>query len=485
MQDTQRKRKRRLYIRISLIFLLLLLVGGCQKNSGGKVKTTPSKLGTAANGAAKNNYDTTMTGVIKEIDLQRKTIKIFDIKKKKDVEVSYTGGTDIKDKYEKRLTMDQMEIGEIVDGYYYSTSKKLTLLNKNKEAWDYSNVDRFTMEKTKQVIDLGERTYQYDENLIISAGTQLIDSIDLNQRDELFVRGIGNQVHSISVTKGHGFIRLKNYDDFVGGTIEVGYGIIVPIVDNMLIVAREGSYRVRLENGDLTAEKNIVLLRDEEITLDMSQYHKKEPEIGYVNFKIDPKGSDLYINGRLKEYEDPVKLNYGKYDIRVSMTGYEDYEGILTIGESTSTIIISLAEGAAKVKDDSNSSKNNNNSTSSNNKDSNKNSNNSTDKSDKDTDKPTSIADKADNPTGVSSSTSTKKTDNDHKITVEAPKGAEVYLNGVLKGTVPISFPKEIGTHTITLSQTGYATKSYTVEVVDDGEDVILNFPEMTKTQTE
>lgn len=485
MQDTQRKKNRKLYFGLLLIFLLLLLTGGCQKNNGGKVKTTTLKQGTTANGVAKNNYDTTFTGVIKEIDLERNTITIFDIKKKQDIQFSYTNGTDVKNKYGKRLTMDQMEIGEIVDGFYYSTSKKLTMLNKNKEAWDYSNIDRFTMEKTKKLIDLGERTYQYDEDIIISAGTQLIDSIDLNQKDELLVRGIGNHVYSISVTKGHGFIRLKNYDDFVGGTIEVGYGIIVPIVENMLIVAREGSYRVRLENGDLTAEKKIVLLRDEEITLDMSQYHKKEKEIGYVNFKIDPKGADLYINGRLKDYEDPVKLNYGRYDIRVSMTGYEDYEGILTIGESTSTIIISLAEGAAKVKDDENSSKKDDNSNSSDNKESNKKNDSSSDKSNNDSDNSTSIKDKADNPTGVTSSTTTKKTDNDHKITVEAPKGAEVYLNGVLKGTVPISFPKEIGTHTITLSQTGNATKSYTVEVVDDGEDVILNFPEMTKTQTE
>lgn len=490
MKDTKRKRNRKICYIISLFFILLLFVGGCQKSNGGKVKVTPAAVGSAVNSKKEDNYDASLTGVIKEIDLQKKTVTLFDIEKKSDIVFSYTGGTDIKNKYDKRLTMDQMEVGQIVDGFYYDKSKKLTLLNINKEAWEYLNIDHYKMEKTEKVIELGEKSYQYDDNLIISSGTQLIDSIDLNQRDQLYVRGIGNQVYSIGVTKGHGFIRLKNYDDFVGGMIEVGYGIIVPIVDNMLIVAREGSYKVRLENGSLKAEKNIVLLRDEEITLDMSQYHKKEPEIGYVTFKIDPKGADLYINGKLKEYEDPVKLNYGRYDIRVSMTGYEDYEGILTIGESTSTIIISLAEGAAKVKDSNNSanSSNSSNNTASNSKDNSKTSDEdkkSSDDTDKDTDNSTSIKDKADNPTEDSSSTGTKKIDNDHKITVEAPKGADVYLNGVLKGTVPVSFKKEIGTHTITLSLTGYATKSYTVEVADDGEDIILNFPEMTKTQTE
>lgn len=489
MYNTQERKGKRLFCQLGILFIIVICITGCQKSRGSKKVVNPSSLSTAQNIGKENPYDTTSTGVIKEIDLERNNITIFDIDKKRDITFLYSSATDIKDRYEKRLTMDQMEIGQIVDAYYYNTSKKMTLMNINKDSWDYSNVDRYTMEKTNRIIRLGEKNYQYDENLIISSGTELIDSIDLNQKDQLLVRGIGSKVYSICVTKGHGYIRLKNYNDFIGGTVEVGYGIIVPIVDNMLIVAREGAYCVRLENGDLKAEKNITLLRDEEITLDMAQYHKKEPKVGYVNFQIDPKGADLYINGKLKEYEDPVKLNYGKYEIKVTMTGYEDYEGILTIGGSTSTIIISLAEGSAKVKDNKSSSNSgtsassgsSNNNSSGNRSDSNNNS--SGEDSKNDSERSTSIEDKDDSSSDNGSQSGTKKTDNAHKITIDAPKGAEVYLNGTLKGTVPVSFKKEIGTHTITLSQTGYTTRSYTVDVVDDGEDVILNFPEMTKTQ--
>jgi hypothetical protein len=75
----------------------------------------------------------------------------------------------------------------------------------------------------------------------------------------------------------------------------------------------------------------------------------------------------------------------------------------------------------------------------------------------------------------------TKKEDTSHKIYIEAPSGATVYWDGVLKGTVPISFTKTIGNYTVTLSQDGYATKSYPVGITDNGEDVYLNFPSMTK----
>lgn len=49
-----------------------------------------------------------------------------------------------------------------------------------------------------------------------------------------------------------------------------------------------------------------------------------------------------------------------------------------------------------------------------------------------------------------------------------APEGAEVYLDNVYKGIVPCKFTKVIGSQTITLSKSGYVTKSYSVDILDD-----------------
>jgi len=69
--------------------------------------------------------------------------------------------------------------------------------------------------------------------------------------------------------------------------------------------------------------------------------------------------------------------------------------------------------------------------------------------------------------------------DKDHKITVKEPMGAEVYFNGEYKGIAPCSFPKVIGNETITLSRSGFQTKSYTVVIPNDGQDVTWSFPEL------
>jgi len=241
----------------------------------------------------------------------------------------------------------------------------------------------------------------------------------------------------------------------------------------MLIAAREGSYKVELRNGNLTATKNITLAADQELTLDLSEYKPEDKEIGLVQFDIYPVGADLYINGTLVKYDDPIRLNYGRHHIQVDMTGYETYSGVLQVGEPSQTVNISLAEGPTNVVSE-------------------------------ETDEDPAVANI--NTPVPSSATATPTTntssneddtdakvndigtvsvDHAHTISISAPVGAKIYLNGSYKGTVPTTFDKEIGTHTITLSQSGYKTKSYTVEVANDKQNIVLSFPEMIKAGDE
>ena len=66
-----------------------------------------------------------------------------------------------------------------------------------------------------------------------------------------------------------------------------------------------------------------------------------------------------------------------------------------------------------------------------------------------------------------------------NKVTITAPDGASVYFDGEYIGIAPMSFTKVTGTHIITLSKTGYLSKSYTVTFTDDGEDKRLTYSEL------
>lgn len=59
--------------------------------------------------------------------------------------------------------------------------------------------------------------------------------MEINKQDVLTVRGTGYNVYSVVKSRGHGYIRLSHYKDFIGGIVEVGDSMILPVTKNMLI----------------------------------------------------------------------------------------------------------------------------------------------------------------------------------------------------------------------------------------------------------
>ena len=65
------------------------------------------------------------------------------------------------------------------------------------------------------------------------------------------------------------------------------------------------------------------------------------------------------------------------------------------------------------------------------------------------------------------------------KLTIEAPEGVEVYQDNLYMGIAPVTYVKTAGEHTITLRKTGYITRSHTIFVTDDDNDVTYAFPDL------
>ena len=85
---------------------------------------------------------------------------------------------------------------------------------------------------------------------------------------------------------------------------------------------------------------------------------------------------------------------------------------------------------------------------------------------------------------GTSTSTAADNTSG-YKVSVTAPKGAVLYVNSEYIGTVPCSFNKSSGKKTITLSQNGYNTVSYTISIANTAGDLTYAFPEMISGGTQ
>lgn len=449
-------------ILIAMVALVFSVITGEADTNGGH--KTQTETATAAGLATQEQvaYDRQILGVVKSIDTNKKSITLYNVDGNDEIELYYDGTTSVKDKYDQEITMPQLTVGEMVDVYYLLDNNIIEIAI-SKDAWEYKKVSNLVINNDKKMLSISARNYQFTENLVISSADQLINLIDLSDKDELTLKGVNSKVYSIIVTKGHGYVRFSNYNDFIGGNLEIGNDNMIAISKDMLVVVREGDYKLTMENEGLTGSKLIRVVRDQEIVVDMGEFRKEAPQVGKVEFTVLPNGADLYVDGKEVDYSEPIELKYGEHTVTVSLSGYEDYTGTITIDESSMQFFITLVEPTVSEEEsdtaDSSSTSGNSNNNSSN--------------SSSDDD---SLEEEVKN-----TDTSNNSVDSEHKIYVQTPIGASVYWNGQLMGTVPVNFTKQVGSYTISLAADGYETISYPVIIADDGEDVYLNFPNLTE----
>ena len=377
------------------------------------------------------------TGIITRIDKKLRQISVREIDTDVDTIMNYDASSEITDKYKEEIDGDELELGQIMETTYRTDDARVVSMKVPDDAWEYSDVDKFTFDTEECSMEVAGELYQYSEQTYFgSIDDKKIDMLELSDKDKLTVRGVGYKVYSVVRTEGHGYIHLLNYSDFLGGMINIDDDIILPVTKNMLITVSCGTYRITISKGAAKASKTVTVKEDKESTLDFSDYRKSVKNVGSVRFNVDPQGADLFINGTRIDYSKPISLNYGTYSVTASLNGYNTYTGRLTVAEADKTINISL-----EPKEDT-----------------------------------TAAATAA--PTATAKS-QTRKIDSKHTISVTAPEGAEVYLDNVYKGIVPCKFTKVIGSQTITLSKTGYETKSYSIDILDDDKNAKLSFSDL------
>ena len=384
--------------------------------------------------------DQVMTGLVTENDgIGQITLRALDSETANTY--YYDDTAQIQDEYQAERDGEKIEPGEILQ-ITYDEEDKIVSAKVPENVWYYHEVQKFSFDTEQNMLEFVGEKYQYDQRTFFSDGTDEIQPMDFDSQDMLTVRGIGVHVYSVVRTKGHGYVRVTNYKDFMGGLAELDNGTMVLIGENLMMTVPEGTYRLTLVTKNMAATKTVVVLNGQETIADFSDYKREMKDIGEVTFDIKPEGADLTLNGTSINYSKPVTLSYGKYKVKVTLAGYADYIGVLNVEQASKTIHIELEEADAEVALPSPTPTPSKNTTSNDNK-------------------------------------VTRKVDSKHTITVTEPIGVEVYLDNIYKGMTPCTFTKVLGSQTITLSLPGYASKSYSIDILDDNKNVKLTFAEL------
>lgn len=424
-----------------------------------------------------------LIAVIQSIDLEEGTMSFLEIDKGKRYDLLYNNGVDVRNKYGEIMSGTMLSVGQIVDITYNTENNKLLEIAINKDAWEVRQISGFTFDRANHQATILNRVYQYTSDLLVFSNGKLIPDSEVCREDQLTARGYGGKLLSLTVDLGHGYVKLKDYDTYIGGMIEIGYDVIVPVTEDMLLTVREGNYKLKITKGSNSGYKSIAVTRDEENTVSLKELQIAPESIGSIYFDVSPAEARVMIDGETIDTSDIVELTYGRHRIRIAADGYEPKEGYITIDAAYRIMTIELT----KLSDDS--------STSGSTAASSETGSTATTGSSVGTASTASTASTQSTDTGSSSEGSTSSKTTESKTTstaseasastiettknivkIEKPIGAYCYLDGSYVGVVPCSFPKTVGSHVITFSMKGCYTKSYTIQCVNNGKDDTYSF---------
>lgn len=428
---------------VILTMLAAMLLTACSdflqgSGAGGPESPSPSpeRADTGFVVTGPDSYDSADTAVLVARNEKENTATFLNPDLGKRYTLSIDGTTRFYDKYGNSISFEQVETGDVVDVTFLKSQKHLTTLQLSPSAWSFPDVEKYEINTVRGEVSIGSEVYKLCSNTQYISNGRSIDSMDLNAADILSFQGMASQILTVRVEKGHGYLRLANDENFIGGWIEIGQSQIQRITEDMLLLVPEGSYQVNISHKGGGGVKSVIINRNEEATLDIGDLEIPEPQYGMVLFSMDPSFAELYIDGSKVDTSGPVSLVYGIHQMIARAEGYQSVTQYIRVAQESVGINVTLDPNKEKEQQES----------------------------------------------STSSESSTTTVTDYYKVYVDAPEKAEIYLDGNYVGISPCSFRKVAGAHVITLRQTGYETRSYTVQIDAEEKDLSYSFADLVKS---
>ena len=415
--------------------------------------------------------DLSVLAMVCNIDDVNEKITIKELGSEDEKELSYTGGADVKDAYDQVITMTQVQLGSLVSLVYDANKDKVVsvCLSNKDSVQQLTGVEGAVVDPLKNTIQANGATYYMNPSVCAFSDNTEIGLDEICSEDKITLWLYNNMVYSIYVELGHGYVRLSDYASYIGGMVEIGYDVIVPVTEDMLLTVREGTYTLRIAKGEDSGTKEVKVVKNQETDLSLADIAIEPKETGSILFKVTPSDAAVYIDKRRVNTEGAVEVTFGKHKIDIIADGYESYSASFNVNYAYKIKEYTLQ------KEEEGSTENASTSTTVTTQGSTSEMSTQAVTTESSTTAENSTAPE----NSVKDVASAEGTKTNNKVTVSAPTGASVYFDGEYLGIAPISFTKVTGSHIITLSQSGFLSKSYTVNFTDDGKDVPLQYDEL------
>ena len=256
----------------------------------------------------------------------------------------YSLSTQFLDKYGDVASVSEFEPGRIIHIGKKDSRDKLTEAQLADEVWEYADITKYSIDEERRIFQIADSKYSYTGDLFVESDGKQLGLSDLNGTDEIRAVGIGTRILSVSVTAGHGTLKLTNTDLFEGSYIKVGTKIFALITKNMELEIPEGTYDVTVANEGYGGSTEVMIERGGETELDLDGLKGEGPKTGQILFLPDVEGAEIKIDGEIIDYSKPVELTYGIHSIRAEAEGYEDYSKKLFVNSAAADVEVAMAQ---------------------------------------------------------------------------------------------------------------------------------------------
>lgn len=445
-------------LKLKYIFFAFFLCLVCTLTACGKPKVTPPVYDDSIMPAD----EISILAIVSYIDEINGKIILRSVDFGTEAELSFTGSVDVQDKYGDIMPMSQVKLGSVVDATFDANRDKLLALHMSADEnlKVLEEVSGAIVNNVEETVRMNGVTYPMASGVSAFSDNHEIAVNEICSEDQITVWLYNDRVCSMHVELGHGYVRLSDYASYIGGMVEIGYDVIVPVTEDMLLTVREGEYTLRIAKGDDVGTKKVKVLKNQENEISLADIAIEPKQYGSVLFKVNPSGAAVYIDGKRVNTEGAVDIAYGKHRIIIMAEGYETYSASFNVNYAYKIKEYDM-NPLEEASEDSGSDKV---------------------EVTKDPKPESTTESKSEGKTEdseVKDVTTAEGVKTSNKVTIQTPVSASVYFDGEYLGVAPISFTKVTGSHIITFSRMGYLSKSYTVNFTDDGKDSALKYDEL------
>ena len=418
--------------RLPVIGLIILILASgfssCAPAASVSV-SKPDDTGVSVPAGTVADYDSVDTAVLVSLSTVNNTATFYNFDLCRSYTLSYDGTTVFTDKYGTALSAGQVKPGTVADICFLHKAKKLVSFSDSVSAFRISDLTGFSFNIDSKVFEYKGDSYKITGGTILLADGRPVSLSELNPLDSVTICGYDNSIYSITVDRGHGYLKLKGNEPFNGGYLDTGAGDIELIGDGMLLILPEGDYSMTVTKNGGSAVRHVTIEPGKETTLDLTGVVIKEASAGKILFDVTPESAKVYVDGNLVDQTRLLSFPQGLHFLSVTAEGYQSITRYFNLGKDTASLEIVLEESGDQEKKDEEEAKT-----------------------------------------------------EGYYVFVTNPSDVEVYLDGNYVGMSPVSFAKTAGSHTITLRKSGYETRTYTVLVENAGEDVYYSFDSLQRT---